>query len=194
MSDKLQSLKTDGSGNRYDDVSNVRLTYVSKEARSDANSWSKGDVLRVQAYRGNGNQLHLGAELDLRDPGTILELIEALARLYRAESMTPPPPSANDADDIKRYEIECHEWNDTGNSSPMKVPFSVQASDCADAIIRFQDEMEERHPDKTVVVNGRKVKSCEGEGRLKGKGIDFVNNGGPNQIEIIGVEERAEDE
>jgi hypothetical protein len=86
MSNEARRLNTDSSGNRYDEVSNVRLTYVSKESRSDADSWSKGDVLRIQAYQGNGDRLHRGAELDLRDSGTILKLIEVLARLYRAES------------------------------------------------------------------------------------------------------------
>lgn len=76
----------DSSGNQYEEVSNVRLTYVSQASRSSAKDWSEGDVLRIQAYRGEGDALHQGPEVDLKDPGTILELIEALARLYRAES------------------------------------------------------------------------------------------------------------
>ncbi|TYP95423.1 hypothetical protein LX73_0726 [Fodinibius salinus] len=78
-------MPTDEKGNQFVEVSNVRVTYVSKKSRKGIKDWSKGDVLRIQAYRGNGNALHQGPELDLKEPDTILELIEALSRLIRGK-------------------------------------------------------------------------------------------------------------
>ena len=77
----------DSTGNQFENVSNVRLTYVSRGSRSAGMDWSAGDVLRIQAYKDNGG-LYMGPEVDLRDPATILELIEALCRLYRGETAT----------------------------------------------------------------------------------------------------------
>lgn len=79
----------DSKGNQFESVSNVRITYVSQRSRLNANDWSNGDVLRIQAYRGEENDsLHIGPEINLNSPNTILELIEALCRIYRAESST----------------------------------------------------------------------------------------------------------
>lgn len=74
----------DEKGNQFERVSNVRVTYVSQRSRSGATDWSEGDVVRLQAYKANGG-LHMGPELALESPDTILELVEALCRLYRAQ-------------------------------------------------------------------------------------------------------------
>jgi hypothetical protein len=82
-------LNTDSKGNQYENISNIRITYVSQQSRTDVKNWSEGDVLRIQAYKSEGadsNSLHMGAELDLRSPSVILELIESLCRLYRVTS------------------------------------------------------------------------------------------------------------
>lgn len=77
----------DEKGNQFVNVSNIRITYVSKRSRSSIKDWSEGDVLRIQAYRGKGNALYQGPELDLKEPDTILELIEALTRLIRGKEV-----------------------------------------------------------------------------------------------------------
>ncbi|MCH2450262.1 MAG: hypothetical protein MK198_08955 [Gracilimonas sp.] len=77
----------DKKGNQFVSVSNIRITYVSKQSRSSVKDWSEGDVLRIQSYRGNGEALNIGPELDLKEPDTILELIEALTRLIRGKEI-----------------------------------------------------------------------------------------------------------
>lgn len=82
-------MNIDSKGNQFEKVSNIRITYVSEHSRSTINNWTEGDVLRIQAYKSEGdesNSLHIGPELDLHTPSTILELIESLCRLYRAST------------------------------------------------------------------------------------------------------------
>ena len=80
-------MEIDSKGNQYEEVSNIRITYVSQQSRTEINNWSEGDVLRIQAYRNlEEKSLHIGPEIDLRSRSTILELIEALCRLYRVLS------------------------------------------------------------------------------------------------------------
>lgn len=77
----------DEKGNQFVNVSNIRITYVSKSSRLGIKNWSDGDVLRIQAYRGKGEALYQGPELDLKEADTILELIEALVRLTRGKEI-----------------------------------------------------------------------------------------------------------
>lgn len=76
---------TDSSGNNYEDVGNIRVTYKKQSNRSADKDWSDTDVLSFRAYKNsNSDALHMGAELTLQNRETILELIEALCRLYRS--------------------------------------------------------------------------------------------------------------
>lgn len=75
---------TDSSGNIYEDVGNIRVTYKKQSNRSADKDWSDTDVLSFRAYKNSDSDaLHMGAELTLQNRATILELIEALCRLYR---------------------------------------------------------------------------------------------------------------
>ena len=69
----MEKHETDSSGNVFEKVNNIRITYKKAD-----------NVLSFRAYKNaDTNSLHIGAELDLKDEGTMLELIEALCRLYR---------------------------------------------------------------------------------------------------------------
>jgi hypothetical protein len=78
-------MKTDGSGNIYEDVANIRVTYKRQSNRTAEKDWSDTDVLSFRAYKNSDtDSLHMGAELTLKNRETILELIEALCKLYRS--------------------------------------------------------------------------------------------------------------
>lgn len=76
---------TDSKGNIYEDVANIRVTYKKQSNRTADKDWSDTDVLSLRAYKNsNSDSLHMGAELTLQNRETIIELIEALCRLYRS--------------------------------------------------------------------------------------------------------------
>jgi hypothetical protein len=78
-------MRTDSSGNIYEDVGNIRVTYKKQSNRSSDKDWSDTDVLSFRAYKNSSSDsLHMGAELTLQNRETIVELIEALCRLYRS--------------------------------------------------------------------------------------------------------------
>jgi hypothetical protein len=91
---------------------------------------------------------------------------------------------------MKRYKIEYQPLNSTGQAGPVVAPTSVRASNKADAIVTFLDEIPDAYSEKEVVVNSRKVTLSDEEAqRVKNAGIGFVDAGGPNQAVIEGVEE-----
>jgi hypothetical protein len=74
----------DSSNNIYENVSNIRITYKQQSNRVAEKDWAETDVLSFRAYKNaDTDALHMGAELTLKSKETILELIEALCRLYR---------------------------------------------------------------------------------------------------------------
>lgn len=78
-------MKTDSSGNIYEDVANIRVTYKRQSNRTADKDWADTDVLSFRAYKNSDtDSLHMGAELTLKNRETILELIEALCKLYRS--------------------------------------------------------------------------------------------------------------
>ncbi|MBS1649958.1 MAG: hypothetical protein JSR09_09670 [Bacteroidetes bacterium] len=78
-------MRTDGSGNIYEDVANIRVTYKRQSNRTADKDWADTDVLSFRAYKNSDtDSLHMGAELTLKNRETILELIEALCKLYRS--------------------------------------------------------------------------------------------------------------
>ncbi|MBK8774742.1 MAG: hypothetical protein IPM10_07955 [Chitinophagaceae bacterium] len=78
-------MKTDGSGNIYEDVANIRVTYKRQSNRTADKDWADTDVLSFRAYKNSDtDSLNMGAELTLKNRETILELIEALCKLYRS--------------------------------------------------------------------------------------------------------------
>lgn len=77
-------MNNDKNGNPYEDVGNIRVTIVDKSTRNPEKDWAGSDTLRFQAYKGGeSNALHLGAEIPLENNETIIEIIEALCKLYR---------------------------------------------------------------------------------------------------------------
>lgn len=78
-------MKTDDAGNLYDDVSNVRITYVPSGKRADAKNWAGQDVIRLQAYKTDPQQsqaLHMGAELPIESTEVFIDLISTLCGVY----------------------------------------------------------------------------------------------------------------
>jgi hypothetical protein len=75
--------KTDGNGNMFEDVGNIRITYVDKNRRSSESPWPDKDKLSFRAYKGQGSSLHMGAEIPIDDTDTLIEIIEALCKLHR---------------------------------------------------------------------------------------------------------------
>lgn len=74
----------DSSNNIYENVGNMRITYKQQSNRNTEKDWADTDVLSFRAYKNaDTDALHMGAELTLKNKETILELIEALCRLYR---------------------------------------------------------------------------------------------------------------
>ena len=72
------------SNNIYENVGNIRITYKQQSNRNAEKDWADTDVLSFRAYKNaDTDALHMGAELTLKNRETILELIEALCRLYR---------------------------------------------------------------------------------------------------------------
>lgn len=77
-------MKKDNGGNYFEDVANIRVTYKKQKDRDAKKNWAETDVLSFRAYKNvNTNALHMGAEITLKGKETVLELIEALCRLYR---------------------------------------------------------------------------------------------------------------
>lgn len=82
----------DSSNNIYENVGNIRITYKQQGNRDSEKDWADNDVLSFRAYKNaDTDALHMGAELRLKDRETIIELIEALCRLYRATNKLPSP-------------------------------------------------------------------------------------------------------
>jgi len=65
--------KTDGSGNTYYDVGNIRITCIPQ-------TWDNNKPgLRIQAYKGSGDALFQGAEIPIPDKATAYDFIKAVA-------------------------------------------------------------------------------------------------------------------
>jgi hypothetical protein len=73
--------KTDSKGNIYIEVGNLRISYIEQKNRSSLKDWPNADVLRIQAYRGEGNALHQGAEYPVENEKSIYNLFEAFSKL-----------------------------------------------------------------------------------------------------------------
>lgn len=77
-------MNADKNGNVYAEIGNIRITLVDNKNRNPDKDWAGKDTLRFQAYKGeNTSALHLGAEIPLDSKETIVEVIEALCKLYK---------------------------------------------------------------------------------------------------------------
>ena len=73
--------KTDSKGNVYIEVGNLRISYIEQKNRNSLKDWPSADVIRIQAYRGGGNSLHLGAEYPVENDKSVYNLFEAFSKL-----------------------------------------------------------------------------------------------------------------
>lgn len=76
----MVTVTKDDSGNPFIDIDNVRITMVDKTNKPATKDWA-GTIryLRVQAYKGKGKALHMGAEFPLSDIKKILEFIDSVS-------------------------------------------------------------------------------------------------------------------
>jgi len=74
---------TDSTGHVFVEVDNVRITYVPSRDRTAAANWAGSDVIRVQAKKGHGDALHMGAEFPVADEMAFVRLIEGICQVYR---------------------------------------------------------------------------------------------------------------
>lgn len=65
------SEKQDGRGQVYFDVDNIRVTVIPE-------TFNGNPGIRIQAYTGEGNKLHQGAELPIRDKETAFDILAAI--------------------------------------------------------------------------------------------------------------------
>ena len=78
--------KTDSSGQVYVDVDNVRLTFIPSESRPPEKNWAdKKYYVRFSAYTGEGNKIHLGAELPINGIDDARKLAEAFIELVKQQ-------------------------------------------------------------------------------------------------------------
>jgi hypothetical protein len=75
-------MKRDGSNHLFTEIENIRLTYVPASDRSKDADWAGSDVIRIQAYKGAGQALHMGAEMPVKSPTVFVRLIAALCAVY----------------------------------------------------------------------------------------------------------------
>ena len=73
--------KKDSKGNLYIEVGNLRISYIKQKNRSSLKDWPSADVIRIQAYRGEGKSLHQGAEYPVENEKSIYNLFEAFSKL-----------------------------------------------------------------------------------------------------------------
>jgi len=75
-------MKKDQANHLYTEVENIRITYVPAKDRGKDADWAGSDVIRLQAYKGVGKSLHMGAEMPVQSPTAFVELITALCQAY----------------------------------------------------------------------------------------------------------------
>jgi len=73
----------DSKGNVYIEVGNLRISYIEQKNRTSIKDWPNADVIRIQAYRGEGKALHQGAEYPVENDKNIYSLFEAFSTLMK---------------------------------------------------------------------------------------------------------------
>lgn len=76
-------IEKDASGNSYVEVDNIRLTYVPDRRRPNEKKWVGSDVIRIQAYRGNGKSLYMGGEFPVKSDEQVVEFIHGMTHLVK---------------------------------------------------------------------------------------------------------------
>lgn len=79
-------MPADRTGNYYEDVGNLRVTFVRAAYRRQEADWSGENVIRIQAYKGDPaetRKLHRGAELPVSSHMAFIELIRTLCAVYQ---------------------------------------------------------------------------------------------------------------
>lgn len=68
----------DRNDNFYEEVGNIRITYVREESRKKGKNWSKSDVLRFNVYDDKQKLIQPGAEYQINNSDDILNLIRSI--------------------------------------------------------------------------------------------------------------------
>jgi hypothetical protein len=76
--------QTDSNGNRFEEIGNLRVTYVRRE-RGEENDWAEEDVIRIQACK-DGRPLGFGPECS---QDTARQLIDTLTRFIAWRKVSP---------------------------------------------------------------------------------------------------------
>ena len=74
-------MKKDSKGHYYEDIKNVRVTYIPKSDRVPGKDWAGEDVLRIQAYL-TETKVMPGAELPVSSINDVAEFISKVIKLY----------------------------------------------------------------------------------------------------------------
>ena len=77
-------IEKDGAGHTYVDVNGSRLTYIPANDRPEGKNWAGQDVIAIRAYRDDGKNLHMGAEIPIGNGGGAIDVIAALCALIQA--------------------------------------------------------------------------------------------------------------
>jgi hypothetical protein len=85
---KMLVIETDAKGNFFFEVSNVRLTWISKQSRAaeKKKDWAGGPCIRIQAYKDptNSKALFQGPEIDLEvdEEGIVGKMVLGIGVLF----------------------------------------------------------------------------------------------------------------
>lgn len=76
-------MNRDQANHIYEEVANIRITYVPATDRTSAKNWAGCDVLRIQSHKNETDQsLHMGAELPIQSPDVFVDMISKLCAVY----------------------------------------------------------------------------------------------------------------
>lgn len=76
------ALERDGSGHLFAEVENLRITYIPASDRTEDQNWAGSDVIRIQAYKGTGKAMFMGAEFPVSSAEAMVGLVAAVCRVY----------------------------------------------------------------------------------------------------------------
>ncbi len=76
-------MQIDQAGHGYAEAGNVRVTFVPRSDRAPTKDWAGADVIRIQAYKGDGSKaLYPGAEFPVPNAESFADLVRAMCLAY----------------------------------------------------------------------------------------------------------------
>ncbi len=77
------TIQRDSKNQPYVDVENLRITGVSNNTRDPDKQWGQSDMIRFQAYKGDGTKaLHMGAEIPVQSANDLLGIIQGMIAVH----------------------------------------------------------------------------------------------------------------